>query len=278
MSARSNANELAPLLRWAGSKRKLLPTLLRAVPASFARYLEPFAGSACLFFAIKPIHAVLGDTNQELIETYDTIRRHPTRIARALAKLPRNSATYYRIRSTTPASLGVIARTTRFLYLNRLCFNGVYRTNREGNFNVPMGTNTGDMPSERNFGDCAALLARADLRCRDFEETLSDVRSGDFIYLDPPYSSTVRPGYGEYGYGAFGNSDLPRLKSTLRAIHTAGATFLLSYNYTHSLAHDFRHWNVYRLQVQRHVAGFSHFRRRVSEMLVSNHPLNLTAK
>src|SRR5580658_6327776 len=140
---RPNAIELpkqdcAPFLRWAGSKRRLLPTLQTFWTKKHKRYIEPFAGSACLFFAIKPPKAILGDLNPELISTYIEVKYRLPGVLAELAKLPPwNKREYLRLRSLDTATLEPRARAARFIYLNRFCFNGIYRTNLKGQFNVP---------------------------------------------------------------------------------------------------------------------------------------------
>lgn len=264
---------MQPILRWAGSKRKLLPLLLQAVPPTTTRYIEPFAGSACLFFALKPSAAVLGDVNPHLIDTYQTIRRHPRLVARAAHAIPPSQDYYYRTRAIAPQSLNPVDRAARFLYLNRNCFNGVYRTNRSDAFNVPMGTKTGSLPTEPTLVRCSIALRRATLLSGDFEHTLRTVRAGDFIYLDPPYKLQDRAGYGEYGYGAFTTTDLQRLEPLLTKIHHTNATFVLSYCDTPELGPLRTKWYTYRLSIQRHVAGFARHRHVVPELLLSNRKL-----
>lgn len=163
----------APLLRWAGSKRKLVTLLRLAIPEGVKRYIEPFAGSACLFFATRPGAAVLGDINAELINTYDVVRKHPRRVARIVHAMPRTKRQYYRVREVKPETLTAIERAARFVYLNRNCFNGVYRTDRQGNFNVPMGKKTGRVPTEVEFYRCSVALRNAELRQTDFQEAVS---------------------------------------------------------------------------------------------------------
>jgi DNA adenine methylase len=187
-----------PLLRWAGSKRKLLPELMRHVPEAFERYVEPFAGSGCLFFSLRPRKAVLGDINSELIETYRTIAKHPKLVARSLHALRGDKRTYYRLRDHY-APESPVDRATRFVYLNRHCFNGVYRINRAGRFNVPRGNRTGGIPSEAEFYRCSIALRGTELRAGDYRTCLADIGSGDFVYLDPPYASRRRNTHGEYG-------------------------------------------------------------------------------
>jgi DNA adenine methylase len=130
--------DCAPFLRWAGSKRLLLPVLQNFWTARHKRYVEPFAGSACLFFAIKPAKAILGDLNPELIATYIEVKYRIGAVLDELKKLkPKSKREYKRLRSIDIAALTPPARAARFIYLNRYCFNGIYRTNLLGQFNVP---------------------------------------------------------------------------------------------------------------------------------------------
>ena len=261
---------LRPILRWAGSKRKLIQTLAANAPPVFERYIEPFCGSACLFFQLRPANAILSDRNTTLMDTYRTLRRHPWVLARRVAAFggPEN---YYSVRDTSTDHLGAVERAARFVFLNRFCFNGVYRTNRSGSFNVPRGINTGKVPSELEFYRAASALRAADLRHGDFETSLEGVRKGDFVYLDPPYGSSTRECYGEYGYDCFGPSDLDRLAACLRRIDAAGAKFLLSFRLSSDLLQRVKPFQVQHLEVRRHVAGFARSRFLAQEVLVRNY-------
>lgn len=262
-----------PFLRWAGSKRRLLPTLQSFCPQSFERYVEPFAGSACLFFLLQPRQAIIGDFNQSLIETYTAVARSPRAISNRLATFPTTSDFYYSLRKQSPSCLTPIERAARFIYLNRFCFNGVYRTNRNGEFNVPRGTKTGQLPTYTELKECASVLSRASFVAGDFEETLAQATTNDFVYLDPPYSLATERNRGEYGYGGFSSVDMARLQRSLAGLHERGATFILSYRCTNQVRLMFAPWHQKTLTVRRHVAGFAVDRRNVRELLISNIPL-----
>lgn len=272
MMARSKAI-LRPPLRWAGSKRRLVPALCLAAPRDFERYIEPFAGSACLFFALRPKRAVLSDINHDLINFYEMLRDHPYRLARCLSSLPNTDSYYYQLRKTSTATLSQLDRATRFIYLNRFCFNGVYRTNRRGEFNVPRGIHTGQIPSESELVKCSRLLRHAELRASDFEAVLQQATAGDFIYLDPPYAALDRRSYGEYGYGTYSDSDQPRLLRALQYADSQGAQVIFSYRDDHSLMQQLRGWSYRQVLVRRNVAGFTGSRRINAEMLLANFPL-----
>jgi DNA adenine methylase len=262
---------LRALLRWAGSKRRLLNVLLSRVPPFTGRYVEPFAGSACLFFALEPTQSILGDVNYELMQAYCSIRRFPELIWSRLTALDDSETTYYDLRRLDPDALSASQRAIRFLYLNRFCFNGVYRTNRRGEFNVPRGRKTGSFPKLETFFDCSKLLKHASLKRADFEDTLREVSSGDFVYLDPPYFKMGREAYGEYGYNRFNNSDLDRFAAVLRSLDDVGARFLVSYSGSAGSQSLWSRWNVSLVEVRRHVAGFASARKNVAEVMVSNY-------
>jgi DNA adenine methylase len=259
-------------LRWAGSKRKLIPRLGQFWNAEYARYIEPFAGSACLFFAIAPDTAILGDNNSELINVYRILRKAPEHIHRRLISIPRQKDTYYRWRAKNPKTLNAESRALRFVYLNHNCFNGIYRTNTNGGFNVPFGTKLSTYLSRDEFIGCAEALANVKLVSGDFEETLANVTRGDFVYLDPPYAVTSRRLFRQYGKKSFGTDDMERFANELRRIDKLGAHFLVSYadcREARALAAD---WNSQKFLVQRHIAGFSDHRTRSYEWIIYNMP------
>lgn len=212
------------------------------------------------------------------MHAYSEIARDPTEIYELVCAFPRRKSDYYKIRGLDPAKLAPSTRAARFLYLNRYCFNGVYRTNRQGHFNVPRGKDTGTLPSRQSFQQCSSVLRRARLICGDFETALSAVEKSDFVYLDPPYAKADDRYSGEYGYGAFSSIDLERLFTQLERIESIGATFLLSYRYSNSIHQELRRWNTAVLSVRRHVAGFCSSRRIVRELLVSNRAIRKPPK
>jgi DNA adenine methylase len=207
------------------------------------------------------------------MEVYDTVKHTPREVGKRVNEMPTTEQFYYELRSQSESQLGNIQRAARFIYLNRFCFNGVYRTNRKGLFNVPRGIRTGRLPGVDMFLNWSEALEGAALVRGDFARCLARVKTGDFVYLDPPYTKQNSRYSGEYGYGSFGGGDLARLVLWLRRLHQKGAIFLLSYRYSRDLATRLEGWNIRILSVRRHVAGFLKNRRVVREMLVSNVPL-----
>lgn len=261
---------MQPLLRWAGSKRQLVATLSQFFDGSrHARYVEPFAGSACLFFSLQPKKAILGDINGELIRAYRDVKYRCEDVTNRLRRFRKNKKEFLRRRKPNRRSSSRAHRAARFIYLNRCCFNGIYRTNLKGQFNVPYGgKGSGSIPKElRNY---AQALRSAVLVSGDFEKVLSRVKTGDFVYLDPPFSVNSRRVFREYDASQFDFGSIWRLRIWLEELAANNVNFLVSYavcNEAWFLAQGFRTKIV---RVRRNVAGFAKHRRCARELLIWN--------
>ncbi len=218
-----------PFLKWAGGKRWLVRSHPHLFPKFSGTYFEPFLGSGAVFFHLQPEKAVLSDKNKALIDTYSVVRDFPHALHSRLAKFQQLHSTrfYYETRSSIPS--GKIDQAARFIYLNRTCFNGLYRENRKGEFNVPMGTKTQVQFPEGTLADLSKQLKNADLVPRDFEDTLNKVRQGDFVFVDPPYTvSHNNNGFIKYNDVLFSWEDQKRLADAVRRASKAGAYVLVS--------------------------------------------------
>jgi len=260
-----------PFLRWAGSKRKIVDKLSTYWTDEYNRYIEPFLGSGSLFFEINPRKAILGDINRELIITYQEIKKNPDKIIRLLKKYKRTKNFYYSIREINPKTLKNHEIAARFIYLNRNCFNGLYRTNLKGLFNVPYAkSRTGHLPSVTDFHNISALLKNAQIKNSDFRQVLNLVKKGDFVYLDPPYAISNRRIFSQYGPNNFGQNDLKDLRNFLKIINKRGAVFVLSYAQSKEASDYFVGWKKRRVRVRRNIAGFSSFRKNAGEYIITN--------
>jgi DNA adenine methylase len=257
-------------LRWAGSKKQLLPILERYWTGGFSRYIEPFAGSSCLFFHLEPTSAILGDINGELIGALRAVRLDAPRVIECLRRLPRNEGCYYRIRRVNPAQLCPFEAAARFLYLNSLCFNGLYRTNTAGGFNVPYCPPGHKTVPAHLLIEASERLRRAALVHGDFEDTVSVATGGDFVYLDPPYAVSRRRVFSEYGPTLFGARDLARLRKALRTLDRRGVKFVVSYADCSEARAAFKAWTLQRVRTRRNIAGFTGDRRGSYELLATN--------
>lgn len=219
---------LKPFLKWAGGKRWFVANYSNFLPNKFKRYIEPFLGSGAVFFYLRPQKAILGDCNPDLIDTYRAIKETWQLVYRYLADHHRRHSLhyYYRIRSFQPKSLA--SRAARFIYLNRTCWNGLYRVNQNGVFNVPIGTKSSVIFDDDCFEKISEALQVADLHSCDFEYLIDMAEEGDFVFVDPPY--TVRHnhnGFIKYNEDLFSWLDQERLFCALnrakkRGVHIVG--------------------------------------------------------
>lgn len=257
-------------LRWAGSKRKALPALISLYEKP-DRYVEPFAGSAVLFFALRPERAFLSDLNGQLINLMVEVKERPSELHRRLIGIPRNAETYYQIRSefNDMSPIG-IESAVRFLYLNRNCFNGLWRTNLKGQYNVPWGGDAmGDNPPIQLLEAASQSLKRAKLLAQDFRKTIANCGEGDFIFADPPYFTSGKRTFVEYGKESFSEADLGELIEHLTQAADRGAKVALSYCADMPLSQLPKDWVRRELEVVRNVAGFKGKRRKEKEILYS---------
>jgi len=257
-------------LRWAGSKKQLLPILEKYWCDGFSRYIEPFAGSSCLFFHLEPQSAILGDINGELMGAMRAIRLDATKVIECLRRLPKSKKNYYRIRRWQPAQMELFEAAARFLYLNSLCFNGLYRTNASGLFNVPYCPPGHRTVPEDLLIEASRRLESATLVSGDFEETVALAAAGDFVYLDPPYAVSRRRVFSEYGPTIFQVDDLRRLGRVLSDLDRRGAKFVVTYADCAEVRPIFKRWAVRRVWTKRNIAGFTGDRRGSYELLATN--------
>lgn len=207
---------MLPFLKWPGGKRWFVTQYAHLLPTTFGTYVEPFLGSGAVFFHLEPRKALLGDANEELLATYRAIKRAPAAVVRHLKRHHRDHDTtyYYIVRDARMRT--EVTRAARFVYLNRTCFNGIYRVNLEGRFNVPVGTKTAVVLETDDFLATARLLRRATIRGGDFEGLVDAAGRGDLVFADPPY--TVRHnnnGFVKYNETLFSWADQERLALAL---------------------------------------------------------------
>lgn len=213
-----------PFLKWAGGKRWFVSRFLGIVPTHFGCYFEPFLGSGALFFALRPQRAVISDLNADLIETFSAIKENWKAVSSVLRIYHRlhSKRFYYQIRDSSPSSKA--KRAARFIYLNRTCWNGLYRVNIHGEFNVPIGTRNSVLLNSDDFRLASGLLKRASIISSDFESIISRARRGDLVFADPPYvTAHSQNGFLKYNEKLFSWADQVRLMESLRGAKTRGA-------------------------------------------------------
>jgi DNA adenine methylase len=259
-------------LRWAGSKRKSLPQLAKAYQKDNRVYVEPFAGSAALFFFLKPQSAVLADANRHLVNALTMIKINPVETYEALARIRRDKDTYYQVRSRFNSfNSSSIDAAADFIYLNRNCFNGLWRTNQRGQFNVPYGgLEMGSHPPLSLFKNCSESLNNACVRHQDFRKTISEAGPNTFLFCDPPYFTAKERTFIEYGEKSFGQADLDDLLKNLVSADDRGVHIALTYTSTMPLSVP-EHWTATSFAVTRNVGGFSGSRKTYGEVLYMNY-------
>lgn len=260
-------------LRWAGSKRQSVSTLISRMPAHIHTYVEPFAGSACLAFSINPERYILGDINPRLIEFYHYLKTSPEQLWEYYISFEALPEAYYQVRADFNAASPSLERAAQFLYLNRHCFNGIYRVNGAGGFNVPWGGDKVGKPLNiEELVLASQILGRAELLCADFESVVQhSLDEHTFVYLDPPYARDEQRVFREYDQNSFATKDWCRLLATLEKIHNSGAHFLMSYAGDPLLIEQLNKWNVGHLDVTRNVGGFKASRRKHREFIATNY-------
>lgn len=255
---------LPPLLRWAGGKRVLLPQLVKFIPDNFGTYFEPFLGGAAVFFYLGPRRAVLSDTNEELINCYLQVRINTENVIAALESMRNSEEDYYRIRAARPTS--DTDRAARLLYLMAYSFNGIYRTNLQGTFNVPYGRRAGRYYTADSLRAAATALHQATLTTADFEEVLTEAHAGDLIYLDPPYTvAHGNNGFVKYNARLFSWSDQIRLAHTAANLARRGCTVIVSNAAHPSVQELYSGFDMFVVERQSRIAAASYARKRVPE-------------
>ena len=262
---------MKPLIRWSGSKKQMLPKLKPLWQSDRERYIELFAGSACLFFELEPTSAVLADKNRELMDTYVSIKKEPGAVHDALLSMGAGKQGYAEVRAQDTSELTPARRAARFIYLMRHCYGGVYRTNRSGGFNVPYGGgSTGQLPTRDSLLAVSKLLQHAELFNGDFTAAVEEYRPGDFVYLDPPYADVLDRRGLQYGYDSFLSDELGRLVAELDRIVAAGAEFVLSYADTPEARAALERYGPTQVTVQRSLARNPEQRGVAQELLCTS--------
>ena len=230
-TTRKRGRRALSFVKWAGSKAYVMDRILELMPAFHSTYYEPMAGSGTVFLSLRPPVAVLSDVNSELMNCYEVIRGQLDPLLAALARHDNTKEHFFAVRSQQADALAPVERAARTIFLNKTCFNGLYRVNAGGKFNVPFG-NIGwaNIRDEEALRRIHGLLQHATLRCCDYEQSLQRARCGDLIYFDPPYLSPGPKATIFYAYQPtpFGLDEHRRLAATFRRLDRRGCHVVLS--------------------------------------------------
>lgn len=265
-----------PFLKWAGGKGRLLPVLLRNVPARFNTYFEPFLGGGALFFALWRLgrirRAVLSDINRELMDTYRAIQEDVESVIRILDSYPYSRSFYYRLRAQDPWTLSLPERAARMIYLNKTGYNGLYRVNKQGRFNVPFGRYK--HPNYKDFANLRAVaqaLRRAELVCSSFEFVVNAAQAGDFVYFDPPYDPlSDTASFTQYHAHGFTREDHVHLAQVFRDLSRRGVWVMLSNSDTPFIRDLYRDFHMIEVQTSRPINSRAERRKHWRELLILN--------
>ncbi len=266
-----------PFLRWAGGKSKIVNQLAQLAPAEgeYTQYIEPFLGSGALFFYLRPKSAILADVNTHLINCYKQVARRPRDVWRFIQDHLRKHSReyYYSVRELGLSEGSPLERAARFIYLNKSAFNGIYRVNRSGKFNVPFGPSLSGpaIPSEARLIAVSHALATAHLSTASFEQTCRQATYGDFVYLDPPYPPLAKSAnFTHYTPDRFGIQDQQSVANTFKTLDNKGCRVMLSNSDQEHIRALYRGFRITNLEVTRWL-GSNGKRFRVNEIVVTNY-------
>jgi DNA adenine methylase len=273
---RSKAPMGRPFLKWAGGKTQLLDQLRPLFPTRFARYFEPFVGSGAVFFALAPPAATLSDVNAELIDCYRAVQKQVEKVIAALSEHEYDEGHYYRVRQIDPASLTLPERAARTIFLNKTGYNGLYRVNRNGEYNVPFGrhVNPGFRHPDRleSLRACSRALHNVTLKVRDFADLVRHARAGDFVYFDPPYVPASRTAaFTAYAAGGFGWAEQERLAEVFCALTKKGVFAMLSNSDTSAVRKLYSSFRLDAVSASRSINSRGDRRGKVGEVVVRNY-------
>lgn len=265
-----------PFLKWAGGKSQLLQQFQKFFPRKFRRYYEPFLGGGAVFFFLSPPSALLSDTNADLINTYKVVKQDVEALIALLSKKfskMNNEKDFYRIRDEVDLSrLSEVERAARLIYLNKTCFNGLYRVNREGRFNVPFGNyKNPTICDAEGLRRANAALSRSTLRVCDFEEAVARAKQGDFVYFDPPYAPlTPTSSFTSYTKEDFGPEEQRRLAGVFRELDKRGTLVMLSNSPKPFVVELYRNFHTELVKANRAINANGNGRGPIDELLVMN--------
>ncbi|MDO4910221.1 MAG: DNA adenine methylase [Corynebacterium sp.] len=274
------ATSISPIVKWVGGKRQLLNELLPRVPESFGTYYEPFIGGAAMLCALAPERAVINDVNDELIGLYRLVASDVDALVARLQIFENTEDEYYAVREWDRdqelwETLTPVDRAARLIFLNKTCFNGLFRVNAAGQFNVPYGRYTNPkIVNEEGLRALADYFSQNTVRMtsRDYASVVADAVAGDFVYLDPPYDPVSdTSSFTGYAKNGFGKSEQRRLKETCDALDARGVKFMLSNSATPFIRELYADYNLEIIAARRAVNSVGARRGAVDEVVVRNY-------
>ncbi len=266
-----------PFLKWAGGKRQLISQMDPFFPIKFNKYIEPFVGGGAIFFYLLPKRAILMDINQELINVYNVIKNNIKELINSLKKHINEQEYYYKIRNldrdpSIYESLTNVEKASRTIYLNRCCYNGLYRVNSKGQFNVPFGRyKNPQFCDEKNLIAVHKALKNVEIVNASFEKCLDFAEKDDFIYFDPPYVPiSSSSNFTSYTKDNFGREDQIKLLDVFKALDERGCKVMLSNSYNDFILDLYKGYKINILQAKRAINSDAKKRGEIRELLITN--------
>ncbi len=271
---------VAPVVKWVGGKRQLLQSILKHVPGKFSTYYEPFLGGGALLFELQPRQAVVNDINAELINVYTIIRDHVEDLIADLKKHENKASYFYAMREKDRDKenydqMSALQKASRILYLNKTCYNGLFRVNQQGEFNAPFGryknpniVNEVTLRAVSNYFNKAKIT----FRCTDFKKAVQGIKKDSFVYFDPPYDPlSESANFTSYDRGGFDESEQIRLKELGDELSEKGVKFLLSNSATDFILELYKDYRIVMVQANRAINSRGDKRGKIEEVLVKNY-------
>jgi len=266
-----------PFVKWAGGKRQILSELMSRIPNTFGRYFEPMLGGGALYFALQPKSAVLNDTNQELINVFNTVRGNVDALIGNLKQHQHSEDYYYALRAKDQSKeydkWTNVEKASRFIYLNKTCFNGLYRVNSKGFYNVPFGDyKNPKIVDEENLRAGALLLRSAKITCGSYLEVEAKASSGDFVYIDPPYLPISKTSsFTSYTKDGFSIDDHFELSALCQRLDKKGVQFMVSNSFTHVVLGAFKNFKTELIKANRAINSKASGRGKITELIITNY-------
>ena len=271
MSKKLAKKPTKPFLKWVGGKTQLLDELKQYIPKNFNKYIEPFVGGGALLFDLAPQKAIINDANEELINAYIVLRDQVDELINELSTYIYCTEFYYKMRAKNPENLSKIERAARMIYLNKTCFNGLYRVNKKGEFNVPIGRYTNPtICDEDRLRNAHVALQNVTIECADFIKVLLKyAEKGDLIYIDPPYHPVGKNSdFKRYTKDFFYKEDQMALKKLIIELKTRGCFVIASNSHCDFILDLYKDFDVKVVNAKRCINKIAERRNNIKEVII----------
>lgn len=277
MQKNTQKKRVEPFLKWAGGKSQLLEQFKPLFPkeGAYKRYIEPFIGGGAVFFYLEPKEAIISDLNKDLIEAYKVVKSNPKELVELLKKYEKKHSKefYLKIREEYNADkLDKINKAAHLIYLNKACFNGLYRVNSKGGFNVPFGQHKKFSVNEAGIFATSKILKKTKIEHTDFTQVLKNAKKGDFVYFDPPYYPlNAGSNFTTYTKESFLEKEQEKLMKTFEKLDARGCILMLSNSDTPFIRKLYKRWHITKVSAKRFINCMAEKRGDVFEVVVRNY-------